>query len=410
MGGVQRTAKFVKYLNKFGWEPIVITSSTKLYYAFDKDLLDELKQIKTYRTGETPTDLTQKKEIRFRNETLRKFFSKFAQIFLIPDTKIFWKKKAIKKAIDLIKQTNIDLIFTTAPPYTDFLVGYELSKMLNAPLVLDYRDDWIECPYNFYLTPLHKRLHLKLERKILNQAKTFITINNKIQSLIFQRYPDIQIKYSQVIPQGFDPEDFEKAKANTNKIISQKNRMRFCYAGSFLNLMTPEYFLKALRATFDKIPELKTKIEAYFIGIFPEEFIPLVNTLSLKDNITITGYLNHIECTAHLLASDVLWMMIGSSQKSFMISTGKLFEYIGTGKPILASIPSGTAKDTLSGYGAEFFTEPDNINQISDAIIHLFNLFQQGRLPTGKPEFIDKYNRIHLTERLADIFNKVLSE
>ncbi len=407
MGGVQRTTKFVKYLNHFGWKPIVITSSPKLYYAFDFEMLNELKDIEIVRTDGEVERSIDRKEIKFKNEKLRNFFSKLSQIFLVPDTKILWEKKAIRYAEKIINSEKINLIFSTAPPYTDFLVGYELSKKYDIPLVLDYRDDWIECPYNFYFTPFHKRLHLKLERKILNYANAFITINYKIQNLIFDRYPEIDIKDSEVIPQGYDPDDFINAKDIADKLISEKKKFRFCYSGSFFNLMTPEFFLKGLQLAFLKKPELKNKIEMFFVGIFPEKFIKLINDLELKDNIVLTGYLKHLESTAYLLTADVLWMMIGKSSKSFMISTGKLFEYIGTGKPILASVPGGAARDILSAYGAEFITDPDDINDLSEKIIHLYELYEQNKLPVGKKDFIDKFNRKYLTQKLVDIFNKV---
>ena len=53
MGGVQRTAKFAKYLPHFGWEPVVLTVTPKLYLAKDDCLLEELRKenIKIYRTG-----------------------------------------------------------------------------------------------------------------------------------------------------------------------------------------------------------------------------------------------------------------------------------------------------------------------------------------------------------------------
>ncbi len=409
MGGVQRTAKFVKYLCKFGWEPIVITSTPKIYYAFDFNLLEELNHIHIIRTGGDIEKINSTKEIKFSDESFRKILSKLGQIFLIPDTKVFWKKDAIKCAESIIKGNNIDLIFSTAPPYTDFLVGYEISKKYNIPLVLDYRDDWIQCPYNFYLTPFHRKFHIKLERKILNHSNAFITINYKIQNLIFDRYPEIDFKNSEVIPQGYDPEDLSKAKEISDKILAEKKRMRFCYSGSFFNLMTPEYFLKSLRVAFDREPEMKSQVEAYFVGIFPDKFIPLIKNLDLEENIVTTGYISHIESMAHLIAADVLWMMIGRSKKSFMISTGKLFEYIGTGKPILACIPAGTAKDALSGYGAEIFTDPDDVNEIAKKIILLFNQYKQGKLPTANKEFISRYNREILTKKLASIFNKIIS-
>ncbi|MBN1633234.1 MAG: glycosyltransferase, partial [Ignavibacteria bacterium] len=341
MGGVQRTAKFCKYLGSSGYEPYVLATAPKSYYAFDNTLLEELESndVKIFRTGEYEGGKI--KQIKFKAEFKRKLLSKLVQVFLLPDTKILWKSKALELGREIIKFNNIDLIFATAPPYTDFLIGRELSEEFKLPLVIDYRDAWYDSPYNYYATPLHKLIHKKFEKDVLEKAGKIITINEKIKDLIESRYKIAKEKGVEIITQGFDPEDIEKANDTAEKLKSEKKRMRFCYAGSFFNLMTPEYFLKAMKIVFDKIPEAKENMEAYFIGLFPEEHRQTVRRLGLENNVVITGYKNHLECISYELSSDVLWLMIGRSRASDMISTGKLYEYIGTGRPILACLPDG---------------------------------------------------------------------
>ncbi|HPS65706.1 MAG TPA: glycosyl transferase family 1, partial [Ignavibacteria bacterium] len=175
MGGVQRSSKFVKYLPDFGWEVTALTSATGAYYAFDYTLLEELQKehIQIVRTGSSG----KAKEVKNLNEKLRKFLGKSAQTILLPDTKRLWKNKAKKFADEIIAEYKPDVIFATAPPYTDFMLGFELSVKYDIPLVIDYRDAWVDCPYNFYLTPFHKMINMNYEKKILEHAKKVITIN-----------------------------------------------------------------------------------------------------------------------------------------------------------------------------------------------------------------------------------------
>jgi len=404
MGGVQRTAKFCKYLKKFGYEPYVLTSSPKSYYAFDLSLLEELeeKNVNIIRTGKFSKE--ELSLINFKSESKRKIFSKFVKIFFIPDTKINWLKTAIEHGEKILFENKIDLIFSTAPPYTDFLIGKNLSVKYDLPLILDYRDAWYDCPYNFYPTLLHRKLHRYLENKVLEKADKIITINGKIKELTESRYDTAKKKGVEIISQGFDPEDIDKAKIYSDELMIEKKRMRFCYSGSFFNLMSPEYFLKAFKLVFDRIPEAKNELESYFVGLFPDEYREFINELNLSDNIVITGYKNHIECIAYELSSDVLWLMIGRSESSDMISTGKLYEYIGTRKPILGCLPEGEANKSLEGYGAEFICEPDSPGKIAENIIKLYGLYKEGRLPSGSAEFYERYNRERLTKALAELF------
>ena len=73
------------------------------------------------------------------------------------------------------------MIFATAPPFTDFLIGREIKNTLNIPLVLDYRDPWVDYPFKFYPTPVHKLLNIQLERRALRASSHVVTTNRKVK-------------------------------------------------------------------------------------------------------------------------------------------------------------------------------------------------------------------------------------
>lgn len=407
MGGVQRTAKFTKYLNSFGWQPYVLTVNPKLYLASDYCLLNEVEKagVKIYRTG---NDTAKKgnnnghKVVKFKKDSNRKFLSNLSQTFLLPDSKILWKSAAISLGSRIIADEKIDLIYATAPPYTDFLIACEFKNKFGLPLVIDYRDSWIDCPNNFYLTPLHKNKHKKLEAESLACADKVITINDRIKELIHLRYPFVNDEKVSVIPQGFDPEDFNFPVDNS------KNKMRITYSGSFLNYYTPKHFLDGLKLAIEKLPELKNNIEACFIGTFPNEYKEYINQLGLNDNVNLAGYVEHSVCTKLLSQSDVLWMMINKTNRSDLHSTGKLYEYFGANKPILACVPNGVARRSLEMHGAVIITEPDDVTAIADAILKYYDHFKSGTLPKPNSQVTGMYNRKRLSGKLADEFNLLL--
>ena len=416
MGGVQRTAKFAKYLGLYDWQPYVLTVTPKLYLASDYCLLNEVEKagVKIYRTGSAKKqsgepETNGHKVVKFKNDSNRKLLSNISQTFLIPDSKIFWKSSAVELASKIITENGIDILYATAPPYTDFLIACELKEKFNIPLVLDYRDSWIDCPNNFYPTPLHKSKHKKMETKVLEDADKVITINDRIKELIHQRYPFVGDEKVSVIPQGFDPEDFENKAAASNEQYNgnplNKRKMRISYSGSFLNYYTPKHFLDGLKLAIEKLPELKNNIEACFIGTFPEAYKEYIKQLGIEEAVNIMGYVEHSVCTKYLNESDVLWMMINKSERSDLHSTGKLYEYFGAGKPILACVPDGVARRSLDMHGAVILTEPDDAPAIADAVLNYYEKFKAGKMPVPNEEMTGMYNRKKLAGKLAREFN-----
>jgi glycosyltransferase involved in cell wall biosynthesis len=401
LSGVQRTLKFVKYLPQFGWQPTVLTVTPTGYYAQDYTLLDELHphHVNVVRAGSLdPNRLFRKKGVvKMPSERWRRILSFISDIFFIPDNKIGWKRRAVKEVKKLFQKENFDVIFATAPPFTDFLIGLELHLKFGKPLVIDYRDPWHEYPYKSYPTPFHKLWNYKLEKKVLRNSARILATNRRTKELLVKRYKFLDYSDVTIFPQGFDPADF----ADDSKLrIEKGNRMRLTHAGVFYGERTPRYILEALKKIFSEQPEMRQHIEMYFIGILQDEYIEMIQKLGLEGNVTVTGYVDHKHCIEYLKSSDVLWLMLDNDVQS----PGKLYEYLGLRKPILACISNGFIRQTLQESGGAIIIDPTSVQQAAAAIVQLYDLHRQGKLPKPSEEVVEKYNRITLTNELSKIF------
>lgn len=213
LSGVQRTLKFVKYLPKFGWLPTVLTIEPHGYYAKDESLLRELegrdvRVVRTELTGAARLFGRGKEVVKLPHERVRKLMSMLSDTVFIPDNKIGWTRRAVAKALELHRETPFDLIFTTAPPFTDFLVGAKIKARIERPLVFDYRDPWVDYPFKFYPTPLHKLWNFLLERRALRASSHVITTNRRVKEQLIKRYRFLTYHDIDIIAQGFDPADY----------------------------------------------------------------------------------------------------------------------------------------------------------------------------------------------------------
>lgn len=403
--GVQRVLKFVKYLPQFSWQPTVLTIGPTAYYAKDESLLKEIESlnIRIIRTSSLdPNSVVHKKQevVKMPKEGTRKIFSFLSDLFFIPDNKIGWKRKAVKAASELLKKEKFDVIFATSPPVTDFLVGKELKKKFKVPLVVDYRDSWLSFPFKYFPTPLHRYIHYRLERSVLRASDMVVTTSRRTKEEILLRHKFLTHKDIAIISHGFDPEDL---KVPSDDVLPHIEKMRITYSGMFYAKITPIYFLQALSKVLKEHSQLRGRIEACFVGLFRTEFINYVNHLGLQNSVNILGYLEHRESVKYLLASDVLWLMMQDD----IMTPGKIFEYIGTGKKIMGCVPKGYMRSIIEEANG-MCVDPTNVNQIADMIVQLYGQYEKKQLHGARLEVVDKYDRIKLTGELAKIFTRFL--
>jgi glycosyltransferase involved in cell wall biosynthesis len=405
LSGVQRTAKFVKYLPKYGWNPTVLTVSPTGYYAADTSLLKEVEQAGTNivrASSLDPNRLFRKQGVvKMPSEGVRKILQFAGDAIFFPDTKIGWKSKALKAATDLLSREKFDLIFATAPPQTDFLIGAALKKRFGLPLVLDYRDAWLDYPFKYYPTPLHRYLHYRMEKRVIRAADRVIVTVRRVKESILKHYPGLDYHDVVIIPQGFDPADFDPRGGPKP---SPKRKMRITHAGTFYADRNPSTLLHALHNVFRNIPHMRGRLQLSLIGNSREEDQALVSKLGLQNDVTFHGYLEHQECTKHLLDSDVLWLVLDNDYQS----PGKLYEYFGARKPILGSVEEGYMKQLILESGAGRCVPLKDLNAHEEALRDLFSEYERNRLMHVPEEFAERFDRQILSGELARQFETLM--
>ncbi len=405
LSGVQRTLKFTKYMKNFNWEPTVITTGDVAYFAHDFSLLKEAEEagVRIIRTEAFDVNAIigkQYKTVNIPKEYIRKILSGISKAVFIPDNKKSWAKKAYKTAKILLEKEKFDIIFVTIPPYSSFVYAAKLKKEFGIPLFVDYRDLWLGNHFAFYPTPYHKYRHKKLEYRSLRSTEKVIVINRRIKEKLLLTYPFLSFKDVIIIPHGFDPADFEVAEEK----FESSGKMKLTYAGMFYENITPEFFLRAFKQLSIERPDIAAHIELEFIGHLRRENKKLIQELGISEFVRDHGYLDHRETVKRMKRSDILWMMIGKAKNANTISTSKLYDYIGTRKPILGCVVEGAAYSDLNEYGAAFITTPDNVQEIKNTIIKIHNLYQQNNLPIPDDNFVLKHDRVKLTEELTKAF------
>ncbi|GAB5521163.1 MAG: glycosyltransferase family 4 protein [Rhodothermales bacterium] len=403
MSGVQRVTKLVKYLPEYGWQPTVLTVEPGGYFAFDPSLLREVEAagIDIIRTKSIdPTRLFKRgTAVPVQRDSTRRSWSESSQWVFVPDNKIGWLPFAVRAAKQAASRMSFEAVLSSAPPYTGHLVGRRVSKALGIPLVTDFRDDWLGNPRHVYPTVVHRRWHERLERSVLHHSVFSTTINTTIRDRLRRAAPESDIR---VFEQGFDPVDILPSQADANA------KCVFTYTGVFYDAQKPDAFLKALHSAIESGRIERNEVSARFVGLFTEAGHRLIEELELGDVVELVGYVEHHLVRQHLAEANVLWMIVGRRPGAGSISTGKLFEYIGTRKPILGLVPDGTAADTLWQYGNSHIVDPDDIDAVTDGIVQYVEQWRVKQLGWANEALCAAYDRRKSAGRMANWLNDVV--
>lgn len=406
--GVQRPLKFVKYLNAFGWNPIVLTPHPGAYHTFDESLQEELDRTgaEVHRVdAKTPFHALggKSRQIQFIPDRLAETARLVSSFFYIPDNKTGWIKPAVKKADEIIRKRNIDLVFSTSPPPSNHLIAAELGKKHRLPVVMDFRDDWLEYQSVYYPTRFHKRKNARLEKDTIQTATAVVANNSATLESIRSRTDNGYIRY-EVISHGFDPDDFQSLTPESDK----PDKFVMLHSGLFYQERQPDVFLKALRKLVEREVLSLKSFEIWFQGGLEARHTDLIEKLGLGKNLVDFGYVNHKEAVQHLLDADMLWFIVNHSNQSKTVTPGKLYEYMAARKPILGLIGDGDSRMVLDDFNAGLYCNPDDEAETARLIGKIYQKWKNNELPAPNEACIAKYDRRQITGQLADLFNEIL--
>ena len=167
----------------------------------------------------------------------------------------------------------------------------------------------------------------------------------------------------------------------------------------------------ALKELIEENPELQTKIQVLFAGPPSKQVAFLIEEFGLKNVVKLLGYRSHKESLKLMANTDVLLLIIASEEvydakTGPLMIPGKIFEYLGAKRPILAIAPLGNAADIISSTKTGVIVPPRNTRVIAQAIFKLFQNWKSGNLKAVESDILE-YDRKVLTQKLAKVFHKV---
>lgn len=412
--GVQRWAKFVKYLPHLGWEPVVLTVDPEYatYPQLDESLLQDIPPgIRVFRTRAFGVyslykKVSSNKEVPyggFANTTklnLKEKILRFIRgnIFL-PDPRRGWNPYALKEARRIIRKMGITHVITTSPPHSTQLIGLKLKKEFPLKWIADLRDPWTDIYYykDLYPTSLATCFNKRWEKQVLQSADLIFTVSDSLKEL-FGTKTGIDAGKINIIHNGYDPDDFTNIPGETNA-----TRFIISYVGTISHRYNISGFIKAWQSLPDNI---RNSILLRFIGRVPAEVREILQSAIPDHQLEIMGYLPHHEAITHMQTSSVLLLVIPEAENNRGIVTGKLFEYIAVRKPVLLLGPAdGDAAQIIRQTERGFVCEPSDETNISRALEELFDDAHREVSHYSGNSLAGSFSRKALAEKVSEALN-----
>ena len=329
-----------------------------------------------------------------------------ANIF-IPDARMGWRKHAVKKGLEIIKNNNIDLLYSSSPPYTCSLIARDLKRKTGLKWVAGFRDPWT----GFLNTPVRKgiakKIDIKFEHTSYSEADRIEVAWPGIKEDITGKYTDLEKEKIFYVPNGYDPEDFSNPVYRETK----ENKFTITYTGSMYGLRNPGSFLTAMDKLFEDGTLTPDNVKLNFIGRFGGEARDWFTKTKFKDSVNIVDYVSHTESIGYLLSSDANLLLIDESKDISKIVPGKVFEYLGAKRPIIGIGTKGSdVEKILLETGCGKLESHSNIEGIKNIILEFYNNYKSyGSKGNFNDNKIEYYSRKNLAGKLAGIFDAIKS-
>ncbi len=321
--------------------------------------------------------------------SIRKLFS--------PDPQVVWVPFAIRRGAQIIRKHKIDFVLVTAPPFSVFLTGNALKrKFPHIRLISDFRDEWIRfyiAEFEFLRDDYMRRRAETIERATIENSDLVVAVTRSSLDEIAGRYPAQPAGKFALIANGYDPESFAAFTPRPH----EGRQMVVTHAGTVYKSSSPHFFLSAL----DGLPdEIRRGVETRFLGRIAETEQALMKTY--RNEVKILGFVPQKEALRYMEETDFLLLTMTNDYSL----PGKLFEYMATGKPILAiSPPHGEVARILRETGAGWCADPEKPDEIKAMLRKAWEHMQSGGggLTSANRDAIRRYERPRLAEELAGV-------
>ncbi|HTK70043.1 MAG TPA: glycosyltransferase [Candidatus Eisenbacteria bacterium] len=421
-GGCQRTLKLVRYLEPEGWASTVVTTRDADYWILDPSLEAEIpRTAEVIRVG----GITSLRLVRLLAEAggiERRQGARDARAFqrlrraqswlLLPDGYRAWAREAQRAAARRIAAGGIDALWTTSSPESAHLAGLALKRRFGIPWVADFRDPWVGRVTYAPPTSWHDARHRELERSVVTAADRVTLVSEPMTALYRERYPDLPGETFVTLPNGVDSDDWRRvAELPASPDSRDEGRCVLLHAGQLAHRPTVRTLLDAVERVISADPSARDQLRLRFLGgneeLRPGEW----SERGLDGIVQAEPSRPHLEALQAMRRAYALVLLGHGGDADSLLYTGKIYEYLTSGRPILGVLDPGPAADLILEAGAGTVSRPGDEASTARAIENLLRSFREGQDSAVRPPaaLAGGWERKAMAGRAAALLGRLVS-
>jgi glycosyltransferase involved in cell wall biosynthesis len=315
------------------------------------------------------------------------------------DGELYWSFRILPEVYKIIKSEDINVIFTTSAPWSVLISGLILQRFTGVPWVADMRDPWTTEELRYRSTGWRYSVDKYIERKCLGNADIVIGVHPKwIEDLGSRSEENHSSGKFVLITNGFDESDFSNHSLSD---LNSDNGIKISHIGSMF-----EGSLEPLLTSLENLDNsILINLSLEFIGYIHPKDLDELNKSPVRRIINYQPQrIPHKKALEEMEGSHILFLSL-----PFEYFPGKIFEYMRTGRPVLAIVHNCSVRELIEKSQVGCVINQDDTDKLSEVLKQIVldydGFLQEYYHPNW--DYISQFDRRNLTYKLSCVFDRV---
>ena len=277
-----------------------------------------------------------------------------------------------RRANEIMANDPPDIVMASGPRFFGFVAALFVAKRFGVPLVLDYRDEWTECPFDFVQKDGSDR---KWERRCLRYADAVIFTTESHRRHQLATFPELAAEKAHVVSNGWDLDEF--VESQDERPTTARDTMSLGYVGSLAGQTPPHDFLASLEQLLTEEPAWVGRIRVQLIGRRGLRAKEAIRAFRFPAVLEVIDHVGKREAIRRMQSCDALLLISREGLERYL--PAKLFEYLAARRPVLIFGMPGESSRLIEQLGAGVLCPPGSSALLRDALLVLSSLDMSAR-------------------------------